>query len=234
MNDALERQLIRLHEQNQPDADFSISLERELRQIHGASKSVPLRLVKRLSGIAASVIIAVILFATVPPLRNLAEELVRFFIPGSGYVLPGDEDAYSDAITVNTIEEGEQIAGFEALEWVDGGFNILVISAATDYLHIAYERINDRGALMHITKWRTDTRPERSPIEQGAEILQTTVNGADAQFVSGAWFGEDPAWETDHYRQLRWVVGEFSYHLRVASPIARTMDETVAIAEALR
>jgi hypothetical protein len=234
MNDSLERKLMALHKQNQPDADFSDRLERELVSLHRAGVSRRSTQVKHIARAAAAIVIVIGLFATVAPLRSLAEEILRFFVPGQGYVLPGDEAAYSDAVAVTTIEEAEAIAGFEALQWHGGGFNILAISAAPGYLHIAYERENDRGALMHVTKWRTDTRPEQTPIEAGVEIIQTSIDGVPAQFVAGAWFGEDPAWEADHYRQLRWTFGDFSYHLRVASPIARTREETVSIAESLQ
>lgn len=240
MTDVIENKLQMMYDENQPDSVFADQLEQELRRMHirmapaRPVQSPRKRIVRQIVTVAASFAIVLGLVVTVPPLRSLAQSIFDFFIPGDGYVLPGDENAYADVITVETVAEAESIAGIEALEWVEGGFNILHISAADGFIHIAYERENDRGVLMHITKWRTGTRPEQDPISTEAEVFHTTVDGIAAQFVTGAWFGEVPYWEVDHYRQLRWEAEGFSYHLLVSSPFARSLEQAVAVAESLR
>lgn len=234
--DLLEQQLQAMHRQNQPDADFANQLEQTLRAGHGENAPIhtlKMPVYKRLGTIAASLLIVVILFATIPPLRSFAEDIIDFFVPGEGYVLPGNEGAYDDTVTVGTIAEAQAIAGIDALQWVDGGYTILNISAGEGVISIAYERENDRGVLMFVSKWRTGTRPEQYPISADADVILTTVNGHDAQYVAGGWFGDEPQWYND-FRHLRWQDDEFSYSLLITEYTARTLEETVAIAESLR
>jgi hypothetical protein len=234
MTDLLEKQLESIHAQNQPDDIFAHQLEQQLKAIHKPVQHTTFP--RRLAAVAASVLLLVGAFITVPPLRSMAEDVFDFFITGTTYRLAGEESAYMDVVMVNTVEEAEAIAGFEALEWVEGGFNILSISAGEGYIHITYERDNDRGVLMHITKWHTATRPEQHPIDASAQVEATTINGVDAQFVRGSFFGEEPnlEWVADYYRQLRWQANGFSYRLMISWPVVQTLEQTVAIAESLQ
>jgi hypothetical protein len=243
MNDRLEQKLSELHNQNQPNPQFADQLEG---QLTGMTIQTTPKKPFYLGTIARPIAATLTLFAlvsvivmTVEPFRNLAQDLIRFFVetPANNYVLGGDEDAFMDTVSVSTIEEAEAIAGFDALEWVEGGFHILNISAGEGYISIAYERENDRGVLMHVSKWLTDTRPEQHPIPSDTPITPITVNGVDGQFVMGYWYQEaenDVLWYNEHYRQLRWQDDGLSYHLLVSSPIARTAEQTVRVAETLR
>ena len=237
MTNALEQKLQTIHNENQPDPAFAEQLEQELRRIHLSTTSTrPIQsrkvaIAHRMMAIAASFLIVLGLFTTVPPLRSLAQSIFDFFIPGDGY---SASDEYADVVTVETVAEAESIAGMEALEWVEGGFNILHIGAEEGFISIAYERENDRGVLMHVSKWRTDTRPGQLPISPDAAIVNTTVNGESAQFAAGYWFGSDPEWRPEHYRNLRWRDEEFSYSLQVSAPFADTLEEVVAVAEQLQ
>lgn len=240
MTDSLEHKLQILYNENQPDPVFAERLEEELRRMYLSKPSTRLLLSRkvaiahRIAGIAACLLIVLGLFTAVPPLRSLAQTIFDFFIPSDDYSAP---DAYDDVITVETVSEAESIAGIEALEWVEGGFNILHIGAADGYIAIVYERENDRGVLMHVSKWRIDTRPEQLAISPDTAIVDTVVKGEAAQFAAGYWFqhkDQPLTWETDHYRNLRWRDGEFSYSLQVSVPFAETLEEVVAVAESLR
>lgn len=234
-NNTLHDRLMILHTQNQPDADFADQLESQLRAL-ATHNPTPARPYGRLALAAASIMMMIVAFATVPPLRSLAQDIIDYFIPSENYDPLENIEAgmYDDVVTVETVAEAEKIAGIDALEWVDGGFDILAITAGEGSVTIAYEQVNhppDRGNLMIVI---TGARPETSPVSPEASIEEVTVNGVDGQFVAGAWFGEVPKWEPDHYRQLYWQKDGISYHLMVARPIARTAEQTIAIAEALR
>lgn len=242
MTNPLEEKLQALHRDNQPAPAFADALEQQLRTLSAAQptadqapvKRWPVGMMRRAATLAAALALTVTVVMTIPPLRTLAEEILQFFVPGTGYVLPGNENAYGDTVMVSTLPEAEALAGFPAIQWRGGGFNILAVSAAPGYIQIGYERENDRGVLMHLSQWRTGSRPEQSPVSGAADVIQTQVHGVDAQFVAGAPFGENPVWRPDHYRQLRWEKDGFSYHLRVAEDIAASVDDVVKIAESLR
>lgn len=235
MNDRLEQKLQALYEDNQPDVAFANALEQQLHAMHKGSHSPVQRFsqhtLKRVGIVAASLALLIVVIATVPPLRTLAEELIQFFVLGQGYALPADEPVYQDSVTVSNIAEGEVIAGFEALQWVGDGFHVIHVSAAEGYLHTTYERENERGALMILVQWRADSPLQPTPIDPDAEIIHTTIRGVEAQFVAGAPFGEDAAWRSDHYRQLRWEANGIGYHLRVSAPIAISLEQVLMIAE---
>jgi hypothetical protein len=247
MNDPLEQKLNALHAANQPNAVFVNQLEQQLRLAHLENTAAPasvvkqnghLRLRRRLLGIAASVVIISGLFAVIPPLRTLAQNIIDFFVPSEEYADFGDTTAYDDLVSVDTIEEAEQIAGFEAMEWLDNEYKHLHIGAGKEFISIAYERKGDRGPLLIVTKYRTGTRPEQASVGPDTEVQSVVVRGVEGQFVTGTWvyYAPDdstPVWEPDHSRRLYWQHDGVSYQLYVLVHEVDTLEETVAIAEAL-
>ncbi|MBC8171479.1 MAG: hypothetical protein H7X77_07390 [Anaerolineae bacterium] len=248
MNDLLHDKLNTLHTQNQLDNTFADQLEQTLCQAHQQQMGLPVNNAKSnrlrvlypdLTTLAASLIIVVVLFATVPPLRSLAQELINFFVPSARFNEDAERAAYADVVQVNSVVEAETLAGIDALEWTASDYAIRYISAAEGTITITYEQTDtfDHGNLIMVSQFRTGTRPETEPVSPEAYVQQVTVRGVEGEFVAGAWFrrvGQDYEWEADYDRQLYWQQGGISYHLRVASPIANTAPEVVQIAEALQ
>ncbi len=260
LNDSLEQKLNALHAANQPDAAFVDQLEEQLRMAQMQNTTSPVSLVKqngqlrlrrRLLGIAASVLLIAGLFAVVPPLRTLAQTIIDFFIPSEEFALPGDDrpftdvvqDIYSDVTMVSTIEEAEDIAGFEAMEWVNDDFKIINIQAGTAYIMIVYEQANasDHGVTLSISKYLTGTRIEQAPVGPDAEVYPIEVRGVPGQVVSGGWLcrkatcAEDEyEWLSDTFTNLYWEKDGMSYQLSVSPLYAKNLVETLAVAEALR
>jgi hypothetical protein len=252
MNDLLEQKLHALHAANQPDADFVNQLEQKLRLAH-REKPAPvavmkqnghLRLRRRLLGIAASVVIITGLFAVIPPLRILAQNIIDFFVPSEEFTHPSNRAAFKEIVIVDTVDEAEKRAAFQALEVVDGSFKIYSIGASKDVIRIIYqkEQPNDHLITMSVFTYRTDAEVFPIPIGIEAEVKDIIVNDVSGQLVNGVWLCIAEAcdegnfeWTEGYSNTLVWeTAGEgLTYQVSVSPEFAETPEEVIAIAEAL-
>lgn len=245
MSDALEKKLQSLHQQNQPDVDFANQLEQQLRDTYRESKP---RMInsssrhylpywRRLAAVAAMLTMVVGLFATVKPLQTLAQEIIDFFVHSD--ITDSSElthEGTPQPIIVGSIDEAEEIAGFDALEWHEEAFHTIFILAAEGYINLVYERENDRGPLVIISKMSHTYPGDPAPVSPDTDIIDTTINDLPAQFVAGWWHtprGESTQWHTEQ-RLLKWQDDHFHYSLTVSSYIADSLEDVVDLAESLR
>jgi hypothetical protein len=236
--DSLYDELAAVASRTAPEPEFANRLEQQLRAAHARRTSVKSAALRRkLAVAAASLALTFGLFATVPPLRALAQSLIDYFVPSDPPVGPPEPGTYPESIFVDTIEDAEAIAGFDAREWTADGFTIIHVSAAEGLVHILYERVGDRGNLVSLIQFRDGVLAETEPVPPTEHIQPIVVNGVEGQFVTGGWVqptGGDVTWIEEHWRQAYWREDGINYHLRVSSTLARDASDTVAIAESLK
>jgi hypothetical protein len=254
MSDLLHQRLTVLHEQTQPDSDFADQLEKELR---GAYEQTPqpvglnlkvtrrTRLYRRLAVVAASLLIVVGLFITVPPLRSFAQDIMNYFVPGV-YTQPSEEDmaiASSGSRPVETVADAEAIAGFHVREWPEEGYQIAAINASKTLVGMLYESVpaTRPSRIVSLEQSIAGVYGDTEPVGDGAHVETVTVNGVEGEYVQGMWTGEvtdgiagPTVWNHDTYRQLRWQEGNIIYRVSISTEIADTPAEVVALAESLK
>lgn len=210
MTDALERKLQMVHNENQPDQVFKEQLEQELRRLHASTMLVgsvhPRKagIARPVVAIAASFLIVLGLFATLPPLRGLAQDIIDFFILGeetieTSVVIGGDAAVGDDPYSLSISELQDQVAGTLYLPTLlpdsyvyDGGsynpqqaqFIVTYRCGTLNSIGLAAQPIEDATQIL--------------PYEVGgsANIIDVNINGVQGQYVRGFWVlsvtGYDP------------------------------------------
>lgn len=114
MTDVIESKLQTMYDENQPDPAFAEQLEQELRRMHiPTTPAKPIqpqhiRIFRRIATIAASFLIVFSLFATVPPLRSFAQDLLSQLFP------PTDNDQI--IITYRDLGTAQDFLTFDAFD----------------------------------------------------------------------------------------------------------------------
>ncbi|MEO0598757.1 MAG: hypothetical protein AAF126_21790 [Chloroflexota bacterium] len=230
-----------------PRPEFAQALENRLRQVH-AEQQAPMRKTPtfpRWQAIAASVVLVCVLIAMLPPTRAFAVQMMSvFFRSDSDTITVAPSNGFSlNTVQVNTIEEAEAIANFEATQWYDEGYFLRFIFAADGHINLVYEQAGDGvGSLVHISQTRRELVDGSAfdAVPPDVDITSVTVNDYVGEYVEGYWFSfaEDGnttfRWDDNHFRQLQWTDDTYSYRLMIASDVVQNADEAVALAESLR
>jgi hypothetical protein len=257
MTDPLHERLVTLHTQTQPDSQFADQLESDLRAAAQAPQTSEIsfkaarqrRVYRRLGALAASVVIVAGLFATVPPLRSFAEDVMNYFVPGPYTQLTDEEMAMARAawpsVEVDTVAEAEAIAGFDILEWTAEGYQSFGIHAVpSQSAGLGYEKLPLRPSeVIWLEQYVAGSYGEgiTQPVGDASDIQSVMVNGVQGEYVRGSWHSEvvdgkegPVTWRTDLFRQLHWEKDNIVYGITVSVKIADTPEEVIALAESLR
>jgi hypothetical protein len=139
---------------------------------------------------SASLLIIILLFATVPPLQGMAREWMRFFLFTDALELAGGDENYRQFDM--SVEQASQAAGFKVLEpaWVPEGF----VLQGADYDALRNAVILNYvqpGGLLRITEAKDQNVREIGSVGSQARVLpaELTFRGQqlEAEYVTGAW-----------------------------------------------
>ncbi|MGJ3240328.1 MAG: hypothetical protein ACFE0Q_16595 [Anaerolineae bacterium] len=211
MNDALEHKLQTIHNENQPDPIFAEQLEQELRSIHSSIyltepiKPHSVSIVRRIVAIAASFLIVLGLFATVPPLRVVAQDIIGFFIAGeetieTSVVIGGDASAEHNPYSLSISELQDQVAEMLYLPtYLPDGY---VYDGGSYDLQQERSIITYRCSPLHsigLTAQPVDDMAQIMPYEVGesANIIDVDIDGTYGQYVRGFWVLSVPNYDSD-------------------------------------
>ncbi len=265
MTDVIENKLQTMYDENQPDPAFAEQLEQELRRMHMPTTPARpvqprnVKIMRRIAAIAASFVIILGLFATVPPLRSFAQDLLAQLFPTT------DEDritiAYNDLgmpeefPTLDALREGvpyELIAlGELPAGLIESTFFLYYPdrNVATQYYHIVTIQQNI-AARLHIWLSQQPIADSQSSglfafgfdlvlpddIETQLVLLD---DDTQAELVRGMWVetGEMDAdgnelyrWKDDFWHfSLRWQDTEYVYEVAVMPSSQITADEIETI-----
>lgn len=205
--------------------------------------------------IITACLIAASLFLSTAQGQVWAQSILHFFTRAESDALPVQSwqqapiptQAFPDPADINnatrTVEEVEQIAGYEVFEPAHLpntlSFTGANIDAAKKIVYQFYRLYETNALVLRQAPFQQTENCELCRwVGASAEIQTVQIGSASGEYVEGVWNLTDdgPVWVADPYlKTLRWQAGGMAFELLyMGPPDTLTQAEMVAIAESLK